>query len=181
MHKNIMWYQTGWLKKGTIPVKHSQPPPSPLSVLFNQYIFPEIIAGWTGSPKENLWQWMEHAIQARCLSVAEEECIIFLQNYSDKLPETFSLRMRWKICWKTSSLPVSQASASSWSMSLMIHGSNSSFSGQTWRHRRPTQQHIAFQIHHCQWRQHDTHLTAIFHNNLGKPTPEFLHSGFYCS
>ena len=25
MHKNIMWYQTGWLKKGTIPVKYSQP------------------------------------------------------------------------------------------------------------------------------------------------------------
>ena len=25
MHKNIMWHQTGWLKKGTIPVKYSQP------------------------------------------------------------------------------------------------------------------------------------------------------------
>ena len=25
MHKNIMWYQIGWLKKGTIPVKCSQP------------------------------------------------------------------------------------------------------------------------------------------------------------
>ena len=59
-----------------------------------------------------------------------------------RVPETFSLKMRWKICWKTSSLPVSHASPSSRSMSAVIHNSNSSFSGHTWQHRHRHENNI---------------------------------------
>ena len=46
------------------------------------------------------------------------------------IPVTFSLKIKYKICWNRSSFPECQTSASSRSISLTSPGSSSSFSGQ---------------------------------------------------